>query len=143
LKSGELNLGEPGGSRTEIAKRIRRAKAAKNARFENELAFQIRTRRLPEPETQFYFAAEIKRRFSSDFAWPEFRLLVEIQGGIWMRGGGGHSHPMHIEKDVERQQVATLLGWHLLPVTTDQVRKGEAIEILIRVLMARGWKAAQ
>jgi very-short-patch-repair endonuclease len=140
MKSGELNLGEPGGTRTEIAKRIRAAKTAKNERFERELEFQIRAHKLPEPERQYYFAASIGRKFRADFAWPQYKLIVEVFGAIWKRGGGGHSHPMHIEKDIERQQIAVLLDWYVVPVTTDQVKEGEAIAILERVLSTKGWR---
>jgi very-short-patch-repair endonuclease len=139
-RNGELDLGQPGGSRAEIARRIRARKAEKNGRFESELAFQIRAHRLPEPCEQYFFAETLGRKFRSDFAWPAYRLLVEVHGGLWQRGGGGHSHPMHIVKDIERQQIATLLGWFVLPVTTDHVKNGAAIEMLERVLNARGWQ---
>lgn len=110
-------------------------------RFEQDLASQIRAHRLPEPVEQHPFAAELGRKFRADFAWPakEFRFLLEVQGGIFMRGGGGHSHPMHIVKDIERQQLAALLGWYLVPVTTDQVKNGKAIDTLERLFASRGW----
>jgi very-short-patch-repair endonuclease len=117
-------------------------KRSRNERFERELSFQIRAHGLPEPHEQYHFAAELGRKFRADFAWParEYRILCEVQGGIFMRGGGGHSHPMHIVKDVERQQLAVLLGWYLVPVTTDQVKKGQAIALLERIFASRGWR---
>jgi very-short-patch-repair endonuclease len=114
-------------------------RAKKNKRFEDELLWQIRIHRLPEPEREFYFAEP--RKFRSDFAWPAYRVLLEIQGGIWQRGGGGHSHPMHIVKDIERQQHAALHGWFVVPVTTDQcrIKDGGAVAVLESVLKGRGW----
>lgn len=111
----------------------------RNKRFEDLLAFQIRAYRLPEPHEQYRFAQSMGREFSADFAWAAFKLLLEVQGGIWRRGGGAHSHPTNIERDIEKHQHATLLGWFVLPVTTDQVQKGDAIVLLQRVLIARGW----
>jgi len=124
----------------------KKPKARRNERFEQELSFQIRAHGLPEPHEQYRWATELTtetgrpRQFRADVAWPVYRLLCEVQGGLWMRGGGGHSHPMHIEKDIEKQQCAALLGWQIVPVTTDQVKKGEAIALLERLFASRGWK---
>lgn len=43
---------------------------------------------LPEPETQYKFHP--KRRWRLDFAWPDFRLSVEVNG----TGGGGYGNPV-------------------------------------------------
>lgn len=102
--------------------------ARPNARFEDLLAFQIRSARLPEPARQFRFAPP--RKFTADFAWPDARLLLEVQGGIWKRGGGAHSHPLDIERDIEKGQNAALGGWLVMPVTTDQCTSGEALQLL-------------
>ncbi len=127
---------------TDVPSELRRAiKRSKNERFEDELAFQIEAHRMPEPVRQYRFAEP--RRYSADFAWPGLRVLIEVQGGIWMPGGGAHSRPMNIERDVEKQQLAAVYGWTLVPVTTKQVKNGEAIAVLERVLAVRGWKRPQ
>jgi hypothetical protein len=46
-----------------------------------------------------------------------------------------------IERDIERQQCAVLLGWWLFPVTTDDVKSGRALGLVQRALVARGWNA--
>jgi very-short-patch-repair endonuclease len=115
-------------------------------RFEEQLAFEIRASRLPEPVRQHRWATELvnangkRRQFKADFAWPEFRLLVEVQGGIWRPGGGAHSHPLNLERDIERQQCAALLRWYVFPVTTDDVKSGKAIGLVTRALEALGWR---
>ena len=131
-------------TRESIARRARELKRHKNERFERELAFQIKAHGFPEPHEQYQFAEELGRRFRADFAWParEYRFLVEVQGGIWRRGGGAHSHPQNIERDVEKQQIASLLGWFVVPVITDQVKNGTAIAVLERLFASRGWKRA-
>ena len=90
-RSGEMTVRESVG---------RRIKAAKNETFEREFAFQCQAYRLPSWHEQYPFAASLGRKFRADFAWPEYQLLVEVQGGIWRRGGGAHSHPIDIERDI-------------------------------------------
>lgn len=121
------------------------ARRNRNARFEEQIAFEMRAMKLPAFVEQYRWATELTtatgrpRQFRADFAFLEFRLLVQVHGGLWMRGGGGHSHPMHIEKDLEQQQCAVLLGWWIFPVTTDEVKNGKAIELVQLALAARGW----
>lgn len=55
-----------------------------------------------------------KRKITVDFYCERLRLVVECEGGIWKRGGGGHSHPMHIMKDIERQNMLEIHGFRLL-----------------------------
>ena len=38
----------------------------------------------PELQREYRFAPP--RRWRADFAWPQARLLVEIEGGLWKRG---------------------------------------------------------
>lgn len=119
-------------------KRTRRGERA--AMAEEELGLQLRAHRIPEGVTQFHFAKHLGRKFAADRAWPEFMVLLEVNGGIWKLGGGAHSHPLNILRDMEKQRYAALLGYLVVPVTTDEVRKGEAIQWLVRVLEARGSK---
>ncbi len=126
---------------TDTPSKLRRAiRRNRNERFENELAMQISSHGMPEPQREYFFAEP--RKFRADFAWPQFRVLCEVQGGLWRRGGGAHSHPSNIQRDVEKQQHAALHGWFVVPVTTDQckLKNGEAIAVLERVLAARGWR---
>lgn len=69
-----------------------------------------------------------------DLAWPSRMLAVEIEGGIWRRGGGAHSHPLDILRDIERINEAVFLGWRVLRVTTDHVKDGSALNLVTRAL---------
>lgn len=115
-------------------------KKRRSADYEEDFAYQCRAMRLPEPIRQFPFAREMDRRFTADFAWPKYRLLVEIQGGIWRPGGGAHSHPIDIERDVERQQYVAVLRYTMLPLLPKQVKSGFGIELTQRVLERLGWE---
>ena len=44
------------------------------------LETQIRAVGLPPPVTEYRFHPE--RRWRADFAWPEKKLLVEVDGGV-------------------------------------------------------------
>ena len=52
------------------------------------------------------------RKFAADFAWPDARLLVEVQGGIY--SGEAHGSISGIKADIERLNLATLNGYRLL-----------------------------
>jgi hypothetical protein len=51
----------------------------------------LRANKLPAPCYGFRFHAERKWRF--DMAFPDHRIALEVDGGIWRKGGGAHSHP--------------------------------------------------
>jgi very-short-patch-repair endonuclease len=68
--------------------------------------------RLPEPVQELRFHPT--RRWRFDYAWPEVMVAVEKEGGVWRRGGGAHSRPTNIARDIEKQTAAALLGWTVL-----------------------------
>jgi len=108
--------------------------------WEDEFDFQVRARHLPPITRHYLFAKrQLGRKWESDFAYPELNLLIEIEGGLWRRGGGAHSRPANIERDIEKANDAALLRFHTLRFTTTEVRNGNAIAFLIRVLTDRGW----
>jgi very-short-patch-repair endonuclease len=99
---------------------------------EDEMALHLRAYGIPF-EREYRFHPE--RRWRLDFALVEHRIGIEIEGGIWKRGGGGHSHPMHIEKDIEKSNALALLGWRLFRFMPDKdVSSGRAIECIVRAL---------
>ena len=105
---------------------------------EGEMLFAIRAAGLPEPETQYYYAPP--RRLRADFAWPDYRLLLEVQGGVFNRRA--HGSVSGVLRDIERLNVATEAGWWMLRVTPDDVRSGEALDLVERVLRGQSSAAA-
>lgn len=75
------------------------------------------------------------RRYRADLAWPERRLLVEVQGGIWSPKSG-HSGGAGITKDIERGNAATLAGWRVLRFAPAHIRNGEAVRVVRQALEA-------
>lgn len=95
---------------------------------------------LPVVTPQYQFAKAMGRKFSADFAFVEYQLLIEIQGGIWRGGGGAHSHPLNLARDIEKQQHAALLGFLVIPFTPEQVKSKHAIDWTSRTLFKLGWR---
>jgi len=50
---------------------------------EGEFAFQCKALKLPTVKEQYLFASRLGRKFTADFAFIEYELLIEIQGGVW------------------------------------------------------------
>lgn len=81
------------------------------------------------------------RKWRADFAiihiptgMESHLLLIEIEGGVWVRGGGGHNRGKSFLDDMEKYNHASLSGWRLLRFTPDQVLRGEAISFIKKVL---------
>lgn len=70
------------------------------------LAFFIQAG-LPAPVFEYQFHPSRKWRF--DLAWPDARIYLEVDGGIWITGG--HNRGAQILKDWEKRNAATALGW--------------------------------
>lgn len=90
---------------------------------ELELLQHIRAHQLPEPEREFVFAPP--KKYRADFAYPEQNLLIEVEGGIY--GRGGHSSPAGITRDVEKYNLATLTGYRVIRCTSEQVTSGQCV----------------
>jgi hypothetical protein len=81
---------------------------------------------IPIPICEFQFHPERQWRF--DFAWPEAKLAVEVDGGLFT--GGRHARADGILKDYEKRQHATILGWRIMPtIPRDIISLGFAEKI--------------
>lgn len=101
-----------------------------------DLPSLVRLAGLPEPALEATFAPG--RRWRWDLSWPDYRVAVEIQGGVWT--GGRHTRGKGYTNDCAKLCQGQLLGWLVLWVTTDQVRSGEALATVERALALRGWR---
>lgn len=90
------------------------------------LHFQLSTFNLPAPESEYRFHPVRKWRF--DYAWPDRKIALEIEGGTWT--GGRHVRPRGFERDCEKYNAAALLGWIVLRVTTAMVNDGRALALI-------------
>lgn len=72
------------------------------------------------------------RRWRWDFVLRDHLLLVEVQGAIYT--GGRHARGAGIQADMDKSNAATLAGWRVLSVSTDDVVKGRAISMVERAV---------
>jgi very-short-patch-repair endonuclease len=96
----------------------------------NILDAVLRAVGLPVPIPEYRFAPP--RRWRFDFAWPDRRLALEIEGGVWARGR--HVRGRGYEGDCEKYNAAVLQGWSVLRVTTSMLRDGRALALVERAL---------
>jgi very-short-patch-repair endonuclease len=75
-------------------------------------------RGIPAPDTEHQFLKERKFRF--DFAWPDLRVAVEMEG-IVIGGQGRHQTAIGYERDCEKYNLATLNGWRILRYTPKKI----------------------
>ncbi|MET0898733.1 MAG: DUF559 domain-containing protein [Mycobacterium sp.] len=72
---------------------------------------------LPDPELQYEIIDRDGRLWRVDFAWPDQMLAVEYDGYDW------HSGPEDFTKDRQKQAALTELGWTVMSIVSDDVRK--------------------
>jgi hypothetical protein len=65
---------------------------------------------LPVPVSEYRFAPP--RRWRFDFAWPDQRVALEIQGGLFVQGR--HTRGAALLKEHEKLNAAAALGWRVL-----------------------------
>lgn len=95
-----------------------------------ELLYQIQAVGLPPPVLELAFCEG--RRWRFDLAWPDKRIALEIEGGIYSKGR--HIRPDGYLKDLEKYNRATALGWRVFRTTPQLIGKGEALALLEKVL---------
>src|SRR5271170_5769044 len=97
------------------------------SRGEEEFALQCRLHGFT-PEREFQFCEG--RRWKFDFSWPDQMMAVEIEGGTSF-GKSRHSRGEGFENDCRKYNAAQRLGWKVYRFSTDQVKRGEAINDLL------------
>ena len=98
--------------------------------LEDKLNWLIQWAELPQPEREYRFYD--CRRWRFDFAWPDVKVAAEVEGGTWTRGR--HTRGRGFEKDCEKYNTATLLGWRVFRFTSTMVRDGRALDTLTEAL---------
>lgn len=105
---------------------------ARRRKLEDLFDHQLRAHGLPRPEREHRFHPRRGWRF--DFAWPQFMVAVEVDGGTWSQGR--HTRGAGFERDADKLNAATSLGWCVFRYTAMRIRSGYAV-IEIRVELER------
>ncbi len=101
-------------------------------RSETERYFEIllNQSRIGGYESEFRF--DPNRRYRFDYCWPDKRVAVEIDGGVWKSGGGRHGR----DADREKLNLAAAQGWYVLRFSKDMLERDpwNCIEMLKQAL---------
>ncbi len=99
---------------------------ARRRALEDLLAWHIKTWGLPIPEREYRF--DPVRHWRIDFAWPPFKLAVEVEGLTY--AGGRHQRIQGFEKDEEKYNALQLAGWTLLRFSSRAIRSAFAVRAI-------------
>ena len=69
-----------------------------------------------------------KRKWRFDYAIPEHKIALEVEGGVWT--GGRHIRAQGFLGDMEKYNTATLMGWRVFRTTPDDLYKMATINLL-------------
>jgi hypothetical protein len=94
----------------------------------------LRQAGIPRPQHEYRFAPP--RRWMFDYAWadPEHMVALEVEGGVWIKGGGRHNRGAGYLRDVEKYNRATVLGWRVVRCTPDTLCSVETLDMLKALL---------
>lgn len=87
--------------------------------------------KIPTPVKEYQFHEKRKWRF--DFCWPEYKVALEVEGGVWMSGHGKKSRHFTGKgalADMEKYNTAASLGWRILRVTPDNLNTHSTINFI-------------
>ena len=89
------------------------------SRLESRFLLLWRVAQGPPLEREVRF--HTSRRWRADFAHMGSRTLIEIEGGIFIPGGGRHNRGGGYAKDAEKYLEAVLAGWTVIRLTAQQL----------------------
>ncbi len=72
------------------------------------------------------------RKWRMDWAFPEAKLALEIEGGQWVNGR--HNRAAGQIADLAKYSEAAILGWRIVYATPAEVKNGTALDRVRRAL---------
>jgi very-short-patch-repair endonuclease len=88
-------------------------------------------------KTEFIFHPD--RKWRADFAHLESRTLIEIEGGLYINGGGRHNRAAGFIADAEKYLEAFLAGWNVVRLTEKQITAPNIERLVRRIRCMRVW----
>lgn len=68
------------------------------------------------------------RKWRFDYAIPDHKIALEVEGGVWT--GGRHTSSVGFMKDMEKYNTATLMGWRVFRTTPDELYRLKTLNLL-------------
>ena len=103
-------------------KKINIKKSELNEKIFYEL---LKKERLTVPMKEYRFC---ERRWRFDYAFPEYKIALEIEGGVWINGR--HTRGKGYINDCEKYNRATILGWKVLRIVPNMLICYETIQLI-------------
>lgn len=73
------------------------------------------------------------RKWRFDYAIPEHKIAIEVEGGVWT--GGRHTSPKGFLGDMEKYNTATVMGWRVLRTTPDKLLTNETLTMIENAIL--------
>jgi len=105
----------------------RRTRPTSQKDLEDIFYFQVQKSNLPTPNREYAFSPD-GRRWRFDFAWPELKVAVEIEGGTWTQGR--HTRGQGFEDDCVKHNTALMEGWKVLRFPARWVKNWKGVELV-------------
>jgi len=85
---------------------------------------RLLTQEISKPVREFIFHPV--RKWRIDFSYPDIKLAIEVEGGVW--DNGGHTRGSGFVGDMEKYNSMAELGWRLLRYTPQDLTKSTTID---------------
>ncbi|MFP4527691.1 MAG: hypothetical protein ACLFQX_04010 [Candidatus Kapaibacterium sp.] len=122
---------------TETQKQLRKAKREQQKREreirDRKFIANLTRAGLPPPRKEFRFYPE--RLFKADFAYPELKLLIEIEGGIFT--GQAHGSVSGILRDIEKYNLAAMEGYCVYRILNKDTLSTRTTQAIVRLYARR------
>ncbi len=96
------------------------------------LLLQLKAAGLPEPTEEILFAASLGRRYRADLVYQDKKIIIEIEGGVYTKQA--HGSITGILRDIEKYNIAAVLGYRVIRILPGWIQTGEAVEWIRRAL---------
>lgn len=90
---------------------------------------------LPTPEPEYRFHPV--RRWRFDWAFVGAKVALEIDGGVWLKGGGRHNRGKGFVNDMAKLNAAACLGWRVLRCVPADLKSGAVIPLLKEAILGK------
>ena len=98
-------------------------------------AWQCEAAGLETPVGEFRFHPT--RRWRFDWAWPDQKLALEVEGIVYpkkgsgdYRAGGRHASAKGLRGDIEKYLAAAELGWTVIRCLPEHIENGRALSVM-------------
>lgn len=116
------------------SKKSKRKSSSSTKRLLQEKIFLalLAERRLPAPVAEYRFHPV--RRWRFDFAWPDHRVALEVEGGAFARGR--HTRGAGFRADIEKYNAAATERWFVLRCLPEQLGTSSLVDTVQKMLIS-------